>query len=39
MDSIKNKTNVTQSEVTDTPKVTAEVQSAKLKQMLANLKK
>ena len=39
MDSIKNKTNVTPSEVTDTPKVTAEVQSAKLKQMLANLKK
>jgi replicative DNA helicase len=39
MDSIKNKTNVAPSEVTDTPKVVAEVQSAKLKQMLANLKK
>ena len=39
MDSIKNKTSVSSSEVTDTPKVTAEVQSAKLKQMLANLKK
>jgi replicative DNA helicase len=39
MDSIKNKTNVTSSEVTDTPKVTAEIQNNKLKQMLANLKK
>jgi archaellum biogenesis ATPase FlaH len=39
MDSIKNKTNITANENTDAPKVTAEVQSAKLKQMLANLKK
>lgn len=38
MDSLKNKSTLTPSEVTDTPKITADVQSTKLKQMLAGLK-
>jgi replicative DNA helicase len=38
MDSIKNKTNVKPSEITSEPKINADVQSSKLKQMLADLK-
>ena len=38
IESIKNKTTVASNENSDAPKVTADVQSNKLKQMLAGLK-